>query len=529
MKKVLFSVLINFIVVLVLQAQEEKLSLSQVGILHEQVQGYLDRPHPEFAAALPLLIKLHDNDPKDPALNYALGYCYINLDDEKALPYFEFCLKNPSSVPKELYYYLARSYHLEMKFEEAFKYYEIFRSTIKKPQKNEEKLNEIWHEEKMCKNGMEMMKNPSDIEVFSMGDVINTQYPEYGPIFNADNNVMIFTSCRPDTKGGKVDKYDGRYFEDIYISKKTDGVWTKPENMGDSINTDGNDAVVAMSPDGQKIYLYKYDNGHGDLYVSKLKGDKWMSPEKLPAPINSHSWEPSMSITPDENIVFFTSNREGGLGGTDIYMVKKLPNGEWAEPQNLGAPINTKYDEDSPFILSDGKTLYFSSNGDKSMGGYDVFVSHLEEGGAWSTPENLGYPISTPHDDLYFSLSADGETMYFSSVHAEGKGDKDIYYAKIKKKTANVMLVNGQVIDGETKDPIKAHIEVKDKKTGGVIGIYNTNESTGNYTIIFQEGVEYHLEISSEGYDSHIDDLKIPLLQSFQMITRNFKLIKIEE
>ena len=143
----------------------------------------------------------------------------------------------------------------------------------------------------------------------------------------------------------------------------------------------------------------------------------------------------------------------------------------------------------------------------------------------WTTPENLGYPISTPHDDLYFSVSADGKTMYFSSIHAEGKGDKDIYYAKIKNKTSNVMLVNGQVINGETKEPILAHIEVKVKNSGEIVGIYNSNENTGNYTIIFQEGVEYNLEISANGFDTHIDDLKIPKLQDFQMITRNFKLL----
>lgn len=528
-KSIYRIILISALSITSLFAQKESLSMGQIATLQEKVQGYLDRPQPEFSAALPLLLQLHDNSSKDIGLNYALGYCYINLDDERALPYLEFCLTNPSEVSDEVYYYLARAYHLEMKFEKALEYYEAFRATIKKPEKHEDQLNEIWHEEKMCKNGIELMKHPSDVEVFSMGDAINSKFPEYGPIFNADNDVMIFTSCRPDTKGGHIDKFDGRYFEDIYISKKVDDVWLKAENMGDSINTEGNDAIVAMSPDGQKIYLYKYANGHGDLYVSKLTGNNWGAPQKLPEPINSKGWEPSMSITPNENVLFFSSNREGGLGGTDIYMVKKLPNGSWADPQNLGAPINSKYDEDSPYILADGKTLYFSSNSDRSMGGYDVFMSHLEGGNIWTTPENLGYPISTPHDDLYFSLSANGETMYFSSIHSEGKGDKDIYYAKIKKKTANVMLVNGHVIDGESKQPIMAHIEVKDKNSGETVGIYNSNESTGNYTIIFQEGVEYHLEISSPGYKTHIDDLKIPLLQNFQMITRNFKLMLKEE
>ena len=170
--------------------------------LKEKVKEYLGRPNPEFAAALPLLLKLHDNSPKDVALNYTLGYCYTNLDDERALPYLEYCLRALGEMPDEFYYYLARSYHLEMKFDKAIEYYEKFRTQFKKPEKHEKEINEIWHEEKMCKNGIEMMKKPSDIEVFSLGDAVNSQYPEYGPIFNADNDLMIFTSCRPDTKGG---------------------------------------------------------------------------------------------------------------------------------------------------------------------------------------------------------------------------------------------------------------------------------------------------------------------------------------
>ena len=352
------------------------------GAMKDKVQEYLGKTNPEFASALPLLLKLHDSNSKDLALNYTLGYCYINLDDERALPYLEYCLTNPSEMPEQFYYYLARAYHLEMKFEKAIEYYEIFRTQFRKPEKHEKEINEIWHEEKMCKNGIEMMKNPSEIEVFSMGDAVNSQFPEYGPIFNADNNVMIFTSCRPDTKGGSKDSFDGRYFEDIYMSKKENNVWLKPENVGSPINTNGNDAVVAMSPDGQKVYFYKFENGNGDLFKSDFTAEGWGEPYKMPEPINSKYWEPSMSVAPDEKTIYFTSNRPGGLGGTDIYMVKKLPNGEWAEPMNLGEPINSKYDEDSPFILSDGKTLYFSSNSDRSMGGFDVFVTHIEEGNA---------------------------------------------------------------------------------------------------------------------------------------------------
>jgi len=189
--------------------------------------------------------------------------------------------------------------------------------------------------------------------------------------------------------------------------------------------------------------------------------------------------------------------------------------------------INTSHDEDSPFIMADGETLYFSSNGDKSMGGYDVFVSHFNnETKDWTTPKNLGFPINTTHDDLYFSVSSDGETMYFSSAHAEGLGDKDIYYANIKDKSINVMLVKGHVVEEGSNKPVMAHLEIKEKLSGEVIGVYNSNIKTGDYTIIFQEGKEYSIVISSNGYITHEESFKVPNINEFQMKTKNFILEK---
>ena len=523
-KKLTIFILLSFTITITFC--QKKMSTRQITTMKEEVEGFLGRQQPEFALALPLLLKLHDNKPQDLELNYTLGYCYINLDDERALPYLEFCLKNPNKLPEDLYFYLARAFHLEHRFEDAIKYYEKFRLTIKKPQKHQKQLDEIYHEEKMCENGMEILKESKDIEVFSLGNNINTKYAEYGPIFNANETKMIFTSCRPDTKGGAIDKFDGRYFEDIYISEKNSaGEWGVAKNIGTPINTDGNDAVVAMSPDGSKIYLYKYSHGHGDLYSSDLSEGTWSEPVKLKEPINSHSWEPSLSVGPDENTIYFTSNREGGYGGTDIYVVKKMPSGKWSKPMNLGNTINTEYDEDSPFILADGKTLYFSSNGNKSMGGFDVFSATFNnEKKEWSEPENLGYPINTAHDDLYFSISFDGKKMYFSSIHPEGNGDKDIYYANIDDKSIDILVVSGSVIDAETKEFIDVSIIIKDKSTGEKMGEYITKN--GNYKLLLKEKASYTIELTSKGYRTFEDNIIVPNLPKTQLIEREFKLIK---
>ena len=199
----------------------------------------------------------------------------------------------------------------------------------------------------------------------------------------------------------------GDYYEDVFISYKEEEGWSKPKNIGPVINSHGHDAAIGLSPDGQTLYLYRSDSVKwGNIFACRLNGEIWESPMKLKAPINSKNWEGSCSINADNNILFFVSNRPEGFGGKDIYMIRKLPNGEWAAPKNLGPTINTPEDEDAPFIHVDGQTLYFSSKGHKSMGGYDIFKTTYNEGG-WSTPTNIGYPINTAEDDRFFVLSPD--------------------------------------------------------------------------------------------------------------------------
>ncbi len=483
---------------------------AQIDIAHKKLKAkdlYYDG---RYFDALNIFLELDSLEPNTPDNIYHIGICYVQLEHDEALPYLTRCLETPENYPADLHYYAAAAYHMNHFFDKAKHEYEVYRAhlyTKKGLQKNYKLINEINRQIQMCEVGTGLIENKLDIHIYRLDAPINTEYSDYAPVLTADEQTIIFTSERPNTTGGHLDKQDHTFNEDIYISHKDeDGNWGPASKL--SINTPGQDASVSLSPDGHSLLLYHYNKDHflarnsGDLYLSKLVGDSFTTPELLPGHINSPFWESGASMSADGNMIYFSSNRKESIGGTDIFSVKKLPNGEWAEPMNLGVNINTGHDEDSPFIHPDGKTLYFSSDGHHTMGGYDIFFSELDdETGQWSEPKNIGYPINTAHDDIHFTLSADGTRIYFSSVREEGHGDKDIYYATIKKDRHKLLVLKGFVLDSVTRKPVPASIRVRDKETNELIGIYNSNAKTGKYLVVFTEDKNYDITIEAEGYE----------------------------
>jgi len=505
--------------------------------LETTAKAYFDNY--KYHLALPIFLTLNQLDPEETEYRYAIAFCYLFLDkNEKALPFFQLCLQEPEKYPLQMMYYAARTYHLSGKYAYALKYYELYKNYLSKDKKNFKNglVAAAERDIKICETAKELTSKPIDVKVINLGAIVNSEYPEYAPVVSADQSTLIFTSNRPNTTGGNVDGTDGNFFEDIYICYKMDTGWTAPEKMGDGINTIGHDASISLSPDGNKLLLYRYEaqtataSTSGDLYYSNLIGNAWMQAIKLPENINSKSWEPSASFSADEKTLLFTSDRKDGKGGTDIYMVKKLPNGEWALPQNMGDIINTPYDEDSPYLHPDGKTLYFSSNGHNTMGGFDIFMSRWDAAmQMWTIPTNVGYPINTPHDDLHFSWSADGRRVYFPSVRPEGLGDRDLYYADINKEAAQVMLLKGTVTDSITHLPVSAKIFISDKPTNDILETVTSNSQTGKYLLLFNEGKGYRIEIQAEGYEPIIEDINIEELHEFLETTRNFYLTKVSD
>jgi tetratricopeptide (TPR) repeat protein len=514
----------------------QKMSKSQILDMEHEGQELFHLG--EYHKALPVYLLLDSVTPNDPHYAYPIAACYMNaFNEQKALPYLETCLKTPDRFPSRLHYYSAKAYHLNHQFDEAIKHYQVYRSKLKKNKINADILKKIEREIEMCTVGKELSAHPVDIEISNLGKEINSKYPEYGAILSADEKSLIFTSNRPNTTGGQIDPADGRYFEDIYISTKEGDKWSAPVQMGSGINTEGNDASIFVSGDGQKLILFRNEaknnmitSSDGELYMSELKGSTWTTPVKLPEQINAGGHQPSACLTSNSNMLFFVSDRPGGLGGTDLYTVKKLPNGEWALPMNMGNAINTPYNEDSPYMHPDGKTLYFSSEGHRSMGGYDIFVSTFNDSTkTWSKPENVGYPINTAHDDIHFSWSVDAKRIYFSSIRPEGNGDKDIYYAKVHKEAAEVLVLKGLVFDSLTRQPMEATIRVTDMKTQEVVGVFSSNSTTGKYVVILPEGKNYSFNIEAENYSLCNQVINIADLHQYKEIDKNISLCPMKK
>lgn len=373
------------------------------------------------------------------------------------------------------------------------------------------------------------------ISIKNIGVAINSSaFDEYAPIISADGLMMIFTSRRPvfGTSGEK----GAQELENIYVSYYDENIkrWKEAKMLGKTVNQPGkNNSAIALSNDGQRLLVYRGDPD-GNIYESVLKGEEWSEPVKLPEPINSDRHESSASISPDGRTIYFISDRKGGQGGLDIWLCRQDNSGNWGKAENLGPTINTSKNEEGIFIHPDGKTLYFSSKGHNSMGGYDIFKSVFENG-KWSTPVNLGPPINTPHDDMFFVLTADGKTGYYSTSSIQGKNDKkDIFEItfddfKKKKSDTRLTLFKGVIIDNDTKKPLETSLEITDNEKSEVIANLKSNSATGQFLVSLPAGKNYGIAIKKEGYLFYSENFNIPKSASFKEVHKRILLQKIKE
>jgi outer membrane protein OmpA-like peptidoglycan-associated protein len=491
-----------------------------------------------FAKAIPGYKAIVEADTTNHNACYKLGVCYLNspnpAEKSKAQEFLQrACLKisdksdetsfREKNAPVIAWYYLGKAQHFNYKFDEALVSFEKFKSYLAPTDLELTRLTEQAME--WCKNGKTLVAQPVNMKAENIGSKVNTAYPEYSPVVTADESQLFFTSRRPETTGGKIDSRDNMYFEDIYSATKTDSGWANVKNLGAPINTDGHDAVINISVDGQKLFLYKDDNGDGNLYTSDLLGDKWSAPVKLNEYINSNKWEGSVSVSADGNVLYFSSEREGGFGGKDIYKSKKLPNGQWGRAMNMGPSINTPYDDDAPFMHPDGVTLYFSSQGHSSMGGYDIFYCTLNDSGNWSKPVNMGYPVNTTDDDIFYFPTADNKHAYYSSFRSAGFGEKDIYMLTLPDKTeAPLAVYSGEITSIFGGVPEGATITVKDNVTGEIVGVYTPNASTGKYLFILPPGKNYNIAYEAEGYLFQSENLDVVDSASYRQIHKAVEL-----
>ncbi|MFN8415824.1 MAG: OmpA family protein [Cytophagaceae bacterium] len=486
--------------------------------------GYLFKAITAYEKALTL-------SPNDPGINYSLVLCYYNTGQYRKLLDPAQKSKSGGITDPTLLYYLGLGLHSNYKFQESIDVLHQYKATLKSNDKEGHYKVDLLISQ--CKNAQHL-KVVQDITIKNLGPSVNSTFPDYNPAISVDEATILFTSRRLGSTGGNVYPLDDLYFEDIYQASKNGSNWGGASNLGTKVNTPIHDACVGLSADGQKMLVYRDENGNnGDIYVSDLKGNEWSAPINLGKIINTNYYEPCGSFSADGNILFFVSNRPGGFGGLDIYYSRKNTDGTWAKPLNMGPDINTIEDEFSPYLHADGKTLYFSSDGHLSMGGYDIFQATLNISLTGITvhekPSNMGQPINTPEDEVYFVWSADNKRAYFSSVREGGFGDKDLYVLERKEAKAPLVMLKGTIVDCKTNLPIEGHIEVFDNTSGKSLGSYTSNSSTGKYVVILPTGKNYAIEVDAKTYLFYSKNIDIPNLTEYKEIEDLICLERIEK
>jgi outer membrane protein OmpA-like peptidoglycan-associated protein len=514
--KVFFSAIVLFGIVGSGTAQVSKKTLSEA----ERFFGIRS-----YDQALPLFAEAVQAGEKDPIIHYKLGVCYQKTNDTneqiKAIPYFEYALeKGAPGIPNTLLYDLGYLYLRDENLQKAIDSFNKYREANKADKAIVAKVDQALNE---CNTAVALMSVPRGITVQNFGSIINSKFTEYNPVVSADESVMAFTALRPNT--GKTRSGD-KYIEEVYISYNDQGSWTEAKVV--PIASEYNVGTAGISPDGQKMLIFMGSTTDpGSLFQISKSGDSWGKPGLIAPTINTPKFlESTASITPDGKTIYFASDKAGGQGGLDIYKTTLQSNGTWTSPVNLGPPINTKANEDAPFIHPDQKTLFFTSEGHSSMGGHDIFMTKLVKDKEWTTPENMGYPVNTTANDNYFTLIADGTRAYFSSDRKGGMGGQDIYYLNMPEESANIPLtmIKGKILNAETGKPLPTKIYLIDNQTNKKLDfVYDPDPQTGNYLVILPPAKNYDMVIESEGFLPYTLNINVPnqdyFYELYQMIS----------
>ena len=507
-----------------------------------------------------LMVLAADLDTTFLKANYDAGYLHLlTVGKELGVKYFMRVYRQDPTYRFDLEYWIGKSYQYGLEFNEALTFFNRYKEKLSnKPNyqgKDKVAMETVDKSIVECMNGREFVATPGNFSIVNIGREINSEFEDYGPVLNEAEDEIIFTTRRRDGNLNPNVADDNKPWEDIFISRKENGTWSYASNIGDRINTPYHDSNLALSADGKTLYILK-DEGGGDIYYcNQLSNGNWGPPVPLPGIINSSFEEKSITISKDGKTLYFSSNRPGGLGGTDLYKATKDAKGEWANVKNLGPAINTAFDEEGPFIDYDLVTLYFSSKGHKNMGSYDIFRSVYDPAtDKWSEPENLGYPINTPDDDIFYITSSDGKRAYYSSVREDGLGYTDIFVIttpegmkesediaeqedpevlgeelpaapKAEVKPLRYLLT---IVDGQTKAPLAAKVSLRGLKDNVIVGSTPIQPGVYEFRVTHPEAKEYRLSIEKAGYVFTNENLNIRGAGSGdQVLTRTIELRRL--
>jgi tetratricopeptide (TPR) repeat protein len=462
--------------------------------------------------------KLVGLNPTNDLYNFEAGlsYYYSNFERFKSVTYFEAALKNSKedTIP-EIYYYLARSYHFNGEYEKSKEAFNKFKPFIKTNTKSgQELMKQSEYYIQISDNGTAFLTDKNENTIIrNMDKGINSSYGEYAPVLK-DQDILLFTSRRKVGNTKKTDK-DLLPYENIFVAKRTNNEWSLVTDNAEiekyvpkKINSKKHDAGIIYSSDGKTLYTYKNEA----IWQSILEDGKWSKLVELDENINSSQYNtPSVSLSKDGNTIFFVSYRKNGIGGKDIYRSEKNSDGKWSEAENLGETINTKFDEDAPFLSEDGNTLYFSSKGHKGVGGYDIFKSQLTNG-SWSTPKNMGIPVNSAVDDIYFIVDNEEMNGFLASAREGGYGGMDIYSVCMNcpKKITNI--INGLLVNNNDESIDNGSIVMKNINIDKVIVTYQTVD--GKFLISTENTGKHELIVEAPNFEKQVTYIELPKTSS---------------
>lgn len=489
-----------------------------------------------YTYAADVLISLVEEQPDNANVNYKLGYCFLQISNRRAeaLPYLKKAESgiskkyNPFSpmekaAPFEAHFYLARAHHLNENLDEAIENFNLFLDDIKSKHVLYDKAKLYI---KQCEVAKVEIPDPKEYKISAIGAPINSADEDFSPVVTLDEGAIYFTSrrLRPDKSNEKFfSPQDGNHFEDVYVSyfDFKSNAWGEPEVITSISSPKSNQATISVSSDGQQLFIYKDINGNGEIYVAQNEGETFGTPEAMGPEVNTEYWETHATLSADGQTLYFVSDRPGGLGGRDIYRCKKLPNGQWSKALNLGAPINTPYDEDSPFLHPFGNVLYYSSNCENSIGGFDIYFAEetTDQMGnvRWTNPQNMGYPLNTVDDDIFFTTNARGDVGYYSSAKKGGMGQKDIYSVSFKSVKEEFAILKGYIDPGPSGMlPDGVVIYVYDLTTGDEPMQYSPNMRNGSYIFKLTPCNEYEVEYTMNEEPFYVTEFKVPCESNYQ-------------
>ena len=511
----LFSTLLSFNTILAQQDRDFKMIFKEA----EAILLYSNA----HDIALPMFLMLEQMDPDNSNIQYKIGVCYLNIPGRKtsSIPYLEKAVQNITNnysysykerkAPKDALFYLGNAYHIAYRLDDAILYYNKFREALDETEFYE--LDFINQEINSCNSAKKLMNTPVLFRIEKLGDNINRFQINVNPAVSGNRKVLAYTA-----------KLGSNYR--IMYSGKERGQWSDPIDITDEIEAGEDCQTSSLSYDGTTLFLFKENGGMADLFSSHFKDGIWSKIENLGRNINTKYWESNCCLSKDGKTLYFSSNRQDGYGGLDIYQSELMSDGKWGEPKNLGNKINTPMLENNPFITEDNKKLYFSSQGHYNLGGFDLFYSEKAAGNRWTTPVNIGYPVNSTDNDMFLVPVGKGDTVYLSQFTGGGwMAGKDIYriiFTGESKLTEAILSGTIELGDGRQELDSSFLVVVKDSLHHKTIKTLLPDFQTREFNVKLPSG-SYELLISGDNYQSKQERITIPdeiRQESISFITR---------